>query len=397
MKKCENCGAMIPDEAMFCPECGAQNMKNKIEKKSKKKSWIIILCLICFVAGTVFAVNKFMMSNNDQNGIKNNRTVLYNHYIYYLKNGILYKQDADVKSASRVMKLPCEIKGNNVDICRNLKVYKDRLYAVREERNDKKSGVYIFSINLDGTEYKKEIVPPKFRDEDGTSYQGYLDQFSIENDTIYYTYSDYPVAYYHIYKHEIGDSKSVDTKQEIEETPVLFGKYVYYMKDDNKKSEVIKRDLETEEETEELTVQELNEKGYSLGVGKEKIAFSTDSSIIWKNSKKDDNYNIKNVGLTTALTYITNMSNEEVIYNSDDIYYKLNIKKNTSQKLFSEKLMKKDFNASIGGIDQVGDDLVIYGCFDDEDEKGFLFFIEEEEGKDYENAIWKMLARYRDD
>ena len=25
MKKCEKCGAVIPDEAKFCPECGAIN------------------------------------------------------------------------------------------------------------------------------------------------------------------------------------------------------------------------------------------------------------------------------------------------------------------------------------------------------------------------------------
>ena len=89
MKKCEKCGAVIPDEAKFCPECGAINQGTKTTKsseKSNKKPLIIILCLIVIIAGTVFAVSKYMLSNNDQNGIKNSQTVLYDHYIYSLEN-----------------------------------------------------------------------------------------------------------------------------------------------------------------------------------------------------------------------------------------------------------------------------------------------------------------------
>lgn len=38
MKKCEKCGAVIPDEAKFCPECGAINQGIKTTKPSKKSN-----------------------------------------------------------------------------------------------------------------------------------------------------------------------------------------------------------------------------------------------------------------------------------------------------------------------------------------------------------------------
>lgn len=399
MKRCEKCRAMIPDKAIFCPECGAKNQEIKSLKKSHKKSFVIILCLIGIIAGTVFAVNKFMLSNNEQNGVKNKQTVLYDHYIYYIDDGTLYQKEADGKFTNSIMKIPQERK-DSTDTYKNLVIYNQRLYAIRQELSGDTREFYIVSMNLDGTEYKKEVTPPKFKNENGESYMGWMESFSIEDDKIYYTYTDYPVAFYSIYKHDIGSSKSVKTKYDREETPVLFGKYAYYIKDEYEQTEgepiVIKRNLETQKETEALSAQETKGDRNSLGIGKGRIVLSAGSSIIWRTSDDDGGYDIYDATENSSLVYITNMDDEEIIYKADDIYYRLNLKDKNSERLFSETDIENEFGANVIGIDKVGDTLAFYGNFNGGETDTFLFFIKEEDGKDYESKIRQMIGRYQD-
>ena len=414
MKKCKNCGIMMLDEANFCPECGCENktIKNPIssnnkntfnnknisdnKKKRSKKPLIIILCLICVAAGAFLIVNKLMTSSDDQNGIKNKQAVLYDNYIYYFEGETLYQKKVNNEddSDTAIMKFSGETKGNST--YKNLVVYKDRLYAIQQEQTDETTNFYIVSMKLNGTDYRKEATPPKFKGEDGSSYMGYSESFSIANNTIYYTYGDYPVSYYGIYKHEIGTSKSIDTKYSKYETPVLYEQYAYYIKDDDGKTTkptVIKRDIETGKETTEITVQERNTTASSLGVGKDKFVFSTDSAIIWKKPNDENNYNIEDVVGNADSFYIVNMNNKEIIYCADDVYYKWDIEEKVSEKLFSEEDLGNDFGARVTGIDQVGDQLMIYGSFDENDD-GFLFFIKEKEDTDYESKVRAILSGY---
>lgn len=398
MKKCEKCGAMIPDEAKFCPECGAINQGTKTtksSKKSNKKPLIIILGLIAIIAGTVFAVSKYMLSNNDQNGIKNSQTVLYDHYIYSFGEDTLYQKEADGKFEKPVMKMPQELKGKVVQTYKNLQVYKDKLYAIRQEENDDTREFYIISMNLDGTDYKKEVLPPKLKHRSGESYIGSIEGFSIENDTIYYSYRGNLDLAYSIYKQEIGASKSVNIKFDKEETPVLFGKYAYYIKNEYEEEEgeskIIKRDLETNKETIELSAQETQGTRSSLGVGKDKIVFSAGSSIIWRASE-DEGYEIQDVAENADEIYIANMNSKEIIYNANDVYYRLNLKDGNTERLFSSSDVRNDFGAKITSIDQVGKYLAIYGYLDTDETDTFSFFVKEEDGKDYESEIRKNIG-----
>lgn len=90
MKKCEKCGKMIPNEAIFCSECGFKNQQIKVEKilkEKKPKSRIIILCLICVSIIAIGIVYTCMKNNDDEkNGVNNGRTVIYNNTIYFIKN-----------------------------------------------------------------------------------------------------------------------------------------------------------------------------------------------------------------------------------------------------------------------------------------------------------------------
>lgn len=397
MKKCEKCGAVIPDEAKFCPECGAINQgikTTKSSKKSNKKPLIIILCLIAIISGTVFVISKYMLSSNDQNGIKNSQTVLYDHYIYSFGEDTLYQKEADGKFEKPVMKMPKELKGKVVQTYKNLQVYKDKLYAIRQEENDDTIEFYIISINLDGTDYKKEVIPPKFKSGNGEYYIGILESFSIENDTIYYMYKDNADADYSIYKKEIGSSKSIKIKFNKDEIPVLFGKYAYYIKNEYEEEgrpKIIKRDLETNKETIELSAQETQGTRSSLGVGKDKIVFSAGSSIIWRASE-DEGYEIQDVAENADEIYIANMNSKEIIYYADDTYYKLNLKDGNTERLFSASDVRNDFGARIAAIDQVGKYLAIYGYSDTDERDTFSFFVKEEDGKDYESEIRKNIG-----
>lgn len=110
MKKCEKCGKMIPNEAIFCSECGFKNQQIKVEKilkEKKPKSRIIILCLICVSIIAIGIVYTCMKNNDDEkNGVNNGRTVIYNNTIYFIKNRILYKANADGTEQKIVKKLP---------------------------------------------------------------------------------------------------------------------------------------------------------------------------------------------------------------------------------------------------------------------------------------------------
>lgn len=54
---CEKCGKEIPNNAVFCPNCGTK----VLEKKKSKKKWLIPLCVVlgaAIVGGGVFAATK---------------------------------------------------------------------------------------------------------------------------------------------------------------------------------------------------------------------------------------------------------------------------------------------------------------------------------------------------
>lgn len=56
---CEKCGKEIPNNAVFCPNCGTK----VLEKKKSKKKWLIPLCVVlgaAIVGGGVFAATKFV-------------------------------------------------------------------------------------------------------------------------------------------------------------------------------------------------------------------------------------------------------------------------------------------------------------------------------------------------
>ena len=46
---CENCGKIIPDGAMFCPDCG-NRLKEKPKRKKKPLKWILLLMVVIILA-----------------------------------------------------------------------------------------------------------------------------------------------------------------------------------------------------------------------------------------------------------------------------------------------------------------------------------------------------------
>lgn len=401
MKKCEKCGAMIPDQAVFCPECGSKNQSTqteKIIKKTSKKPWIIILCLICIAIITVVLISMFTKSNSDkENGVKNKRAVLYKNTIYFIKNRTLYKASKDGTKQEEIKKLPHQQMGQDGDGYNNLRIYKDRLYAIRWVDYSMTTEYYIFSINLDGTDYKKDVRLPWMQGEEGEKYTANIDGFTIKNNYIYYTYS------YHddelnstsiVYKQKIGTTKRIATKYEAELTPQLSGQYAYYINssENSETSQVIKMDVETGKKTLCYSGKDVNSALGAMAILDNQLIVSKNTDIVITNLKDTQNSTEKNVvSYSEDGIFIYNANEDEVIYDNDGMIYKMNLETQKSEELISKKIMQDNFGVQINRIDQLGNTLAISGYLDEEQRNEFTIFVQEKEGKDYRNIISKKI------
>lgn len=407
MKKCQNCGSLIQDKAVFCPKCGTKNQavkftENKIKKKNKKFK-IIILCLIFIVAIIVVLVSKFMKTNDEENGVKNDRAVLYDNTIYFIKDRKLYKANADGTKQKEIKKLPHDQMGQDGDGYDNLIIYKDRLYAIRWTSYSLDEEYYIFSISLDGKDYKKEVTLPRFKDGEGPEQTGDIQGFSIVDDYIYFTYglSDYEGenTYYAVYKQKLGTTKKIKTKYDSEEKPELSGKYAYYIEnnDDTGTSKLIRMDLESGKEDIYYRGEKLNTGYRCMAVLKKQLVFLRETEVLWTDLKGKKNIEGREVTSNTEnFIWILNANEEKIIYKVNDNIYKMNLKTKSSEKLISEGEIQNDTGAEIKKIELLGNNMAVYGYIDEEERDEFIIFIEEKEGmsyKDYESEIREKIEQ----
>lgn len=407
VKRCEKCGAVIPDEAIFCPECGFKNQPIQVEKTVKKKSkkpWIIVLCLICIVIAAVFLINKFINhGSEDKNGEKNDRSILYDNTIYFIKNRTLYKSNEDGTKQKLLKKLPHDLMGDGGDGYDNLMVYKDRLYAIRWTDYSLDSEYYIFSIALDGTDYKKEVTLPRIEGSEGEKYTANIRDFSIVDDYIYFTYCLYDDAadgsYCTVYKQKIGTTKNTQTKYERQEEPELSGKYAYYVKsnDDSETSELVRMDVETGKEEEYYSGQSINTGFGNMAISKQKLIFSKNPDILWMNLKdKKDFVERKVTPDIEEDVVILNANEKEVFYKVDGSIYKMNLDTQESQELISTEDIQNNMGVEIKKVELLGDTMAIYGYLDEYESDEFIIFIEEKEEmsyEDYESLIQKKIKQ----
>ena len=403
MKKCENCGAMIPDKAVFCPECGFKNQAMQVEKTSKKKSkkpWIIILCLICVAIVVFVAVNVFMKDNNDgENGVKNEKAVLYKDTIYFIKNRTLYKADKDGTKQKEITQLPHQQMGQDGDGYDNLTIYKDRLYAIRWANYSMTNEYYIFSVNLDGTDYRKDVRLPWMQGEEGEKYTADIYGFIIKNDYIYYSYcfrDDELNSTSIVYKQKIGTTKRIVTKYEAEQTPQLSGKYAYYVngKDPSKTSQIIRMDVETGKKTSCYSGENINFAMGGMAILGDQLIVAKDTDIAIADLKDSQNSTEKKVASSSEDgVFIYNANDKEVIYYNDGMIYKMNLQTQKSEELLSEENIQNNLGIRVRSIEQLGDTLAISGYLDEDEKKEFTIFVEEKEGQDYRSVISEELKQ----
>lgn len=407
MKRCEKCGAVIPDEAIFCPECGFKNQPIQVKKTVKKKSkkpWIIVLCLICIVIAAVFLINKFMRNgSDDKNGVKNDRSVIYDNTIYFIKNRTLYKANEDGAKQKVLKKLPHELMGDGGDGYDNLMVYKDRLYAIRWTDYSLDSEYYIFSIALDGTDYKKEVTLPRIEGSEGEQYTGNIRGFSIVDNYIYFTYCLYDDTaddnYCTVYKQKIGTTKYAQTKYEGQEEAELSGKYAYYVKsnEDSETSELIRMDVETGKEAEYYSGQSINTGFGNMAISKQRLIFSKNPDILWMNLKdKKDFVERKVTPDTEEDVAILNANEKEVFYKADGSIYKMNLDTQESQELISTQDIQNNMGVEIKKVELLGETMAIYGYLDEYESNEFIIFIQKKEGmsyEDYESLIQNKIKQ----
>lgn len=268
--------------------------------KKRKRLSFVILCFICIGSITAICINRFKSndkkSHNKENGAKNSRTVLYNDSIYFIKNRKLYKADEDGTNQKVIRKLPYGQVFQDAEEYSNLTVYKNRLYAIYKASEYLDRDSYIFSVALDGTDYRKEVKGPKLKGSKAEEYNTYITQFSITNGCIYYAcifydYEENRHLKYTIYKQKIGMKKKIKTKYEKEDDPELFKKYAYYIKDYNDKSrtsKLIRMDVETGKEVVCYTGKRPNVMFGHISyqtILKKRLILSNNTDIIWINSK----------------------------------------------------------------------------------------------------------------
>lgn len=378
MKKCEKCGAMIPDKAKFCSGCGA---RNQLKKKQKTRIWIIILCLVCFGIIAAVMLNKFVKNDDGDNAIKNSRAVLYKHKIYYLKNRTLYKSNEDGTKQTVVKKLPHKKIEDEYVEYDQLQIYKGRLYGILEEEYSMERRHYIFSINLDGTDYKREIVPKKADKWD-------IDSYSIEDDYIYYILCESENLIHHIvYKQKLGSNKEIKIKY-IKASVQLYGKYAYYH--NIQTGDIIKLNLETQKE--KVCIGNISL--HTMGVSKNKLVLATEKAITWVDLKDGKNHTKK---IETAnkwdIIEILRVNDEEVCYailhktyNAISArWYKMNFKNEKIEELVYQEEQK------IYDIDLIGNRLAISGSLNENGTGEFIFFVKEKDGINYKKEIRKRI------
>lgn len=409
MKKCEKCGKMIPNEAIFCSKCGFKNQQIKVEKilkEKKPKSRIIILCLICVSIIAIGIVYTCMKNNDDEkNGVNNGRTVIYNNTIYFIKNRILYKANADGTEQKIVKKLPHkQINQDGEDEgYSNITVYKNRIYAIRWVNPSMTNEYYIFSVRLDGTGYKKEVELPNIEKEDRGRYTSNIERFSIKNNYIYYICSqcdDNDEIKYSVYKQKIGKKNRVKIKYEETNLPTLLGEDIYYIKMNSlyHTSKIMKMNLDTGKESLGLDARDVNISSIgTMNVSKNQLIFSGATNIVW--TKLGDNKKYNQIQVTSdsddRMVVIVNSNEEEVIYQIYNIYskegkiYKLNLK----SKKIEEILSLENLEYEIRNIDQVGDNIAVFGFLDEAWTKEFVVLVQKKEGIDYNNIIRRKIKQ----
>lgn len=366
----------------------------KTSDKKDKKSWIIILCLVCAVIVAVVLVSIFTKDNYDgKNGVQNERAALYQNTIYFIENRTLYKANKDGTKKEEIKKLPHQEMGDAGDGYSNIKIYKDRLYAVRWINYSMTTEYYIFSIGLDGTGYKKDIRLPWITGEDGEKYTESIDIFSIKNDYIYYTCSSHDNELNStsiVYKQKIGTTKRIPMKYKSEETPQLSGQYAYYIKDneESKTSEIIKMDVETGKETSCYSGKKIELSFNGMAILDKQLIFPQNTNIIITNLEGTESSTEKKVTSSSKEgIFIYNANEKEVIYYNDRVLYKMNLETKKSEELISEKDMQDNFGIQIERVEQLGDTIALNGYLDEDRRKEFTIFVQEKEGVDYRNII----------
>ena len=95
------------------------------------------------------------------------------------------------------------------------------------------------------------------------------------------------------------------------------------------------------------------------------------------------------------MVVIINSNEEEVIYQIYNIYskegkiYKLNLK----SKKIEEILSLENLEYEIRNIDQVGDNIAVFGFLDEAWTKEFVVLVQKKEGIDYNNIIRRKIKQ----
>lgn len=360
----------------------------QISRGKSKKTWVVILCMLCIVmvgAALFFWVN----SERQKNGVKNDRAVLYHNKIYFIKNRILYQAKKDGTGEKEIKKLPHNQMGQDGDGYKNIMVYNGRLYAIRWISYSLTNEYYIFSIDLDGSDYKKEVRLPWIQGSEGELYTGDISTFSIKNGYIYYTYilSDVSNGEWtskcEVYEQKIGTTKRIPTRYyEDEITPQLSGKYAYYIKKNENGIYIIYRmDVESGRKKIYYGGKRINSAYGAMAILEKQLIFSDDTHIMmkdFKRTKDPTNYTEKKVTSSSKDgIYIHNANKKEVIYYNNEKYYRMDLDTQQTEEISSVKDMQKNSGIWICRVDQLGDTLAVSGYLDEEKRDEFMFFVKE--------------------
>jgi hypothetical protein len=384
-------------------------MKKRMKKR--KRLCLVILCFICIGIITAICINRFKSndkkSHNKENGARNSRTVLYNDSIYFIKNRKLYKADVDGTNQKVLKKLPYGQRVQEGDEYSNLTIYKNRLYAIYQASDFLDRDSYIFSIALDGTGYRKEVEGPNLKGDKAEEYNTYIIQFSITNGYIYYAcifydYEENSHLKYTIYKQKIGMKKKIKTKYERKDAPELFEKYAYYIEynDKSRTSKLIRMDVETGKEVVCYTGKRPNVMfGYISyqTILKKRLILSSNTDIIWINSKNTKEFVKKKVATNTEYgVSIVNVNNKEVFYSVGDCIFKLDLKTRETEAVFFwiDIDVEPRTNTRMESVELLGDTMAIYGYLNGDERNEFIVFVQRKEGmesNDYARVIREKI------